>query len=56
MEKPAIKGGTPIRDEFLSYGTQWLDEKEMNEVIDSLKSSRITTGSKMRFSEEKFTQ
>jgi len=54
VEKPAIEGGTPIRKEFLPYGTQWLNEEEINEVIDSLKSSWITTGPKMRLFEEKF--
>ena len=54
MEKPAIEGGKPIRKSFLPYGTQWLDEQEINEVIDSLKSSWITTGPKMRIFEENF--
>lgn len=54
MEKPAIEGGKPIRERFLPYGTQWFDEKEINEVVDSLKSSWITTGPKMQFFEEKF--
>ncbi len=56
MEKPAIEGGKPIRKEFLPYGTQWLDEKEIDEVVDSLKSNWITTGPKMRKFEEKFKQ
>jgi len=54
MEKPAIEGGKPVRKDFLPYGTQWLDENEINEVIDSLKSSWITTGPKMRIFEEEF--
>ncbi len=54
MEKPAIEGGKPIRDKFLPYATQWIDEKEINEVIDSLKSNWITTGPKMKQFEEKF--
>ncbi len=54
MEKPAIEGGTPIRKKFLPYGTQYLDDNEINEVVDSLKSAWITTGPKMRFFEEKF--
>jgi UDP-4-amino-4,6-dideoxy-N-acetyl-beta-L-altrosamine transaminase len=55
-EKPAIEGGKPVRKEFLPYGTQWLNEKEINEVIDSLKSSWITTGPKMRLFEENFKE
>jgi UDP-4-amino-4,6-dideoxy-N-acetyl-beta-L-altrosamine transaminase len=54
MEKPAIEGGKPIRKSFLPYGTQWFDEKEINEVVDSLKSSWITTGPKMQLFEEQF--
>jgi len=54
MEKPAIEGGTPSRKDFLPYATQWLDEKEINEVIDTLKSSWITTGPKMRLFEDNF--
>ena len=54
MEKPAIEGGKPIRDIFLPYGTQWIDDDEINEVVDSLKSPWITTGPKMELFEEKF--
>ncbi len=54
MEKPAIEGGKPIRSDFLPYGTQWLDDKEINEVIDAMKSSWITTGPKMRLFENNF--
>jgi len=54
MDKPAIEGGTPVREDFLPYGVQWLDDKEISEVIDSLKSNWITTGPKMRFFEDKF--
>ncbi|MFX1383444.1 MAG: UDP-4-amino-4,6-dideoxy-N-acetyl-beta-L-altrosamine transaminase [Promethearchaeota archaeon] len=56
MEKPAIEGGKPVRDDFLPYGTQWLDDNEINEVIDALKSSWITTGPKMRLFEENFKE
>jgi len=54
MEKPAIEGGSPIRESFLPYGRQWLNEKEINEVIDSLKSDWITTGPKMKLFEDNF--
>ena len=54
MEKPAIEGGKSLREEFLPYGTQWLDDNEINEVVDSLKSSWITTGPKMTQFEEDF--
>jgi UDP-4-amino-4,6-dideoxy-N-acetyl-beta-L-altrosamine transaminase len=54
MVKPAIEGGKPVRADFLPYGKQWLDDAEINEVVDSLKSDLITTGPKMRLFEEKF--
>ena len=54
IEKPAIEGGKATRAQFLPYGRQWLDEKEINEVIDSLKSNWITTGPKMHLFEDKF--
>ena len=54
MEKPAIEGGNPVRAKFLPYGTQWLNDEEINEVIDSLKSGWITTGPKMRKFEDIF--
>ena len=38
MEKPALEGGNPVRDEFLPYATQWLTDDEISEVEDSLKS------------------
>ncbi len=56
MEKLAIDGGTPVRKAFLPYGTQWIDEEEINEVIDSLKSNWITTGPKMRLFEDLFKE
>ncbi|MEE9379274.1 MAG: UDP-4-amino-4,6-dideoxy-N-acetyl-beta-L-altrosamine transaminase [Candidatus Lokiarchaeia archaeon] len=56
MDKPAIEGGVPIRKDFLPYGTQYIDDNEINEVIDTLKSKWITTGPKMRLFEEKFKE
>ncbi len=54
MDKPAIEGGKPIREDFLPYGIQWIDDEEINEVVDSLRSNWITTGPKMTLFEEKF--
>lgn len=54
MEKLAIEGGKPIRKDFLPYGKQWLDRKEIDEVIDTLKSDWITTGPKMQLFENNF--
>ncbi len=54
MEKPAIEGGKPIRENFLPYGTQWIEKEEIDEVVDSLKSDWLTTGPKMNLFEENF--
>ena len=43
-EKLAIHGGKPVRDTYLPYGKQWIDEKDIQAVIDVLKSDYLTTG------------
>lgn len=40
----AIHGGKPIRDSYLPYGKQWIDEEDVNAVTAVLKSDFITTG------------
>lgn len=40
----AIKGGKPVRDSYLSYGNQCIDDDDINEVIKVLKSDYLTTG------------
>lgn len=46
MEKSklALHGGKPIRDIYLPYGKQWIDDDDIKAVIDALKSDYITTG------------
>jgi perosamine synthetase len=46
-EKLAIKGGKPIRKNYLSYGHQWIDDKDISAVINVLKSDFITQGPKV---------
>jgi len=52
----ALNGGTPVRDEFLSYGSQWLDENDIQAVVDVLRSDWITTGPKIDEFEQKFVE
>lgn len=52
----ALNGGTPVRDEFLSYGSQWLDENDIQAVVDVLRSDWITTGPKINEFEKKFAE
>lgn len=44
MEELAIKGGKPIRDNYLTYGKQSIDEKDIQSVVDILKGDYLTTG------------
>lgn len=45
-----------MNDQFLPFALPYLDDAEINEVIDSLKSGWITTGPKCRQFEEKFAE
>lgn len=43
----ALYGGKPVRDTFLSYGQQWIDEEDIQAVVETLKSPFITQGPKI---------
>ena len=53
MNKPAICGGTPVRDTKLYYGHQYIDDADIQAVIDVLKSDYLTCGPKITELEEK---
>lgn len=40
----AINGGKPVRDKFLPYGQQWIDNDDIESVVNVLKSDYLTTG------------
>lgn len=42
--KLAITGGKPVRDSYLPYGRQWLDEDDIQSVVDVLRGDYLTTG------------
>jgi len=42
--KLAIIGGEPIRDTYLTYGRQWVDENDIDAVVNVLKGNYLTTG------------
>lgn len=44
MGSLAIDGGTPVRDSFLPYGQQWIDEADIAQVVNVLKSPFLTQG------------
>jgi dTDP-4-amino-4,6-dideoxygalactose transaminase len=43
-----------VRKEFLPFSTPTIDDDEINEVVDSLRSGWITTGPKVKRLEEDF--
>jgi len=45
--KLAIYGGKPARKEFLPYGRQWIDDKDIKAVSSVLKTDWITQGPKV---------
>lgn len=40
----AINGGKPVRDTYLAYGRQYIDEKDIGKVVEVLKGDYLTTG------------
>lgn len=49
----AIDGGSPIRESYLSYGRQWIDDKDIERVIEVLKGDYLTTGPYVKEFEDK---
>lgn len=56
MDKPAICGGAPIRDTKIYYGHQYIDEDDIQAVVDVLKSDYLTCGPKIDELETKLCQ
>lgn len=53
MNKPAIAGGTPVRDTKLFYGHQYIDEADVKAVTEVLTSDFLTCGPKVTELEKK---
>jgi len=47
MDRLAIDGGKPVRKNLLPYGHQWIDEADIQAVIEVLRSDWLTTGPKV---------
>lgn len=47
MEKPAVCGGKPVRDTKIYYGHQYIDEADIQAVVDVLRSDYLTCGPKI---------
>lgn len=54
--KLAIFGGRPVRDTYLSYGKQWIDDNDINVVVDVLKGDYLTTGPNVKSFEKKVAE
>lgn len=56
MEKPAIEGGTPVRDTKLFYGHQYIDDADIKAVTDVLRSDFLTCGPQIGNLEKKLCE
>jgi len=52
----ALYGGNPVRDSLLPYGKQWLDDNDVNAVVEVLKSDWLTTGPNVAEFEQVFAE
>ncbi len=53
MDELAIFGGTPVLKKAIGYGHQYIDDADIQSVVDVLKSDYLTCGPKIREAEEK---
>ncbi len=56
MEKPAVCGGVPVREEKLYYGHQYIDEKDVQAVAEVLRSDYLTCGPKITELEQRLCE
>ncbi len=56
MNKPAIAGGTPVRETKLYYGHQYIDEADIQAVVEVLKSDYLTCGPRIIQLEKKLCE
>ena len=56
MEKPAICGGTPVRSTKIFYGHQYIDDEDIQAVVEVLKSDYLTCGPKIGELEQKLCE
>lgn len=53
MEKPAIEGGKPVREKPIYYGHQYIDEADIQAVVEVMRSDCLTCGPKIPELEQK---
>lgn len=56
MEKLAIFGGKPVFEKRIGYGHQFIDDKDIQAVVDVLKSDFLTCGPKIEEAEKKLCE
>lgn len=54
--KPAVCGGTPVRDKKIFYGHQYIDEADIQAVADVMRSDYLTCGPKIGELEKKLCE
>lgn len=52
MDPLAIDGGTPVRRNLLGYGRQWVQDDDIQAIVDVLKSDYLTMGPRIPAFEE----
>ncbi len=53
---PAIKGGTPVRQQFLALGLPDISDAEKNEVLDTLSGTWLSKGPKVQVFQREFAR
>ncbi len=56
MDKLAINGGTPVRKTLIGYGRQYIDNSDIEAVVETLKSPALTCGPKITELEKKLCE
>lgn len=56
MDKLAIHGGTPVREEKIYYGRQWVDDDDVEAVSKALRGDLITCGPYVEALEKKLCE
>lgn len=55
-KKLAINGGIPVREKYLPYGQQWIDEEDIKRVSGVLRGDYLTTGPSVSEFEKKIAE
>ena len=56
MEKLAVFGGSPVFEKKIGYGHQYIDDNDIQAVVDVLKSDYLTCGPKIEEAEKKLCE